>query len=169
MVPYALLPWLFAVSDHHESSHIAPYFSGSSCASRIDVDWRGYGGDRCGLIQAFWRNADVPQANAVYFRDPFGFWSVVGLALSLGVIIVLGRAVGESFGAEWAMPARLSSSLSCQFVGRRDGETPSYTLSLHDAAYATYAVVAMRYREHAFLLQLAIGHNNCTANVDCAL
>ena len=77
-----------------------------------------------GLTQAFWLNADGPQANAVKFRNPFGFWSVVGLALSLGVIIVLGRAVGESFGAEGAIAGAIVVGLvDVEFGGRRYGET----------------------------------------------
>jgi uncharacterized membrane protein (DUF4010 family) len=37
------------------------------------------------------------------FRNPFDFLAVVGFAVFLGVIIVLGRAVGETFGATGAV------------------------------------------------------------------
>lgn len=96
-----------------------------------------------GLIQAFWLNADGPQANAVKFRNPFGFWSVVGLALSLGVIIVLGRAVGESFGAEGAIAGAIVVGLvDVNSVAVAMARLPSYTLSLEGAAYAILAAAA---------------------------
>jgi uncharacterized membrane protein (DUF4010 family) len=37
------------------------------------------------------------------FVNPFSFWPVVGFAVFLGVIIVLGRMVGETFGAGGAL------------------------------------------------------------------
>jgi uncharacterized membrane protein (DUF4010 family) len=37
------------------------------------------------------------------FVNPFSFWPVVGFAVFLGVIIVLGRMVGEKFGAGGAL------------------------------------------------------------------
>ena len=96
-----------------------------------------------GLTQAFWLNADGPQANAVKFRNPFGFWSVVGLALSLGVIIVLGRAVGESFGAEGAIAGAIVVGLvDVDSVAVAMARLPSYTLSLEGAAYAILAAAA---------------------------
>jgi uncharacterized membrane protein (DUF4010 family) len=39
----------------------------------------------------------------VNFRNPFGFWSVVGLALSMGLLILLGRLINEKFGAAGAI------------------------------------------------------------------
>ena len=39
----------------------------------------------------------------VAFRNPFDFWSVVGFALFLGAIMVLGRALGEAFGSTGAV------------------------------------------------------------------
>jgi uncharacterized membrane protein (DUF4010 family) len=37
------------------------------------------------------------------FRNPFGFWSVVGFAVFLGVIVVAGRVVGERLGVTGAI------------------------------------------------------------------
>ena len=37
------------------------------------------------------------------FSNPFSFWPVVGFALFLGVVIMLGRAIGDSFGAQGAL------------------------------------------------------------------
>jgi uncharacterized membrane protein (DUF4010 family) len=50
------------------------------------------------------RRHDGPlQASVVRLRNPFDFFAVVGFALFLGLIIVLGRAVGEYFGAGGAI------------------------------------------------------------------
>jgi uncharacterized membrane protein (DUF4010 family) len=50
-----------------------------------------------------WQKADRDEYHSVKFRNPFDLLSVVGFAVFLGVIIVLGRAVGEAFGAKGAV------------------------------------------------------------------
>jgi len=50
-----------------------------------------------------WQHADRDEYRSVKFRNPFDLLSVVGFAVFLGVIIVLGRAVGEAFGATGAV------------------------------------------------------------------
>jgi uncharacterized membrane protein (DUF4010 family) len=50
------------------------------------------------LIAAYWRRSDGPEAQAFKFRNPFAFWTVVGFALFLGAVIVVGRVVGERLG-----------------------------------------------------------------------
>src|SRR6516165_2867390 len=50
-----------------------------------------------------WQKADGDAYRSVKFRNPFDLLSVVGFAVFLGVIIVLGRAVGEAFGATGAV------------------------------------------------------------------
>jgi uncharacterized membrane protein (DUF4010 family) len=55
---------------------------------------------------SYWhRPADTSgkRSEAVGFRNPFKFWSVVGFALFLGAIIVLGRAVSDTLGATGAV------------------------------------------------------------------
>ena len=37
------------------------------------------------------------------FANPFSFWPVVGFAIFLGIVIMLGRALGDSFGAQGAL------------------------------------------------------------------
>ena len=39
----------------------------------------------------------------VKLRNPFGFWSVIGLALTMGVIILLGRFLEQAFGSAGAI------------------------------------------------------------------
>jgi uncharacterized membrane protein (DUF4010 family) len=57
------------------------------------------------LASVYWRSdgerSDKPPP--AEFRNPFSFWPVVGFAVFLGVVIVLGRAVGEAFGAGGAL------------------------------------------------------------------
>jgi len=48
----------------------------------------------------------------VEFRNPFEFWSVVGFAVFLAAIIVLGRVVGESFGAAGAVAGAAAVGLA---------------------------------------------------------
>jgi uncharacterized membrane protein (DUF4010 family) len=56
-----------------------------------------------GLFSVFLRRPEVTHQPKGEFRNPFGFWSVMSFAVFLGAIIVLGRAVGESFGAAGAI------------------------------------------------------------------
>jgi uncharacterized membrane protein (DUF4010 family) len=55
------------------------------------------------LIAAYWRRPEGPEAQAFKFRNPFAFWSVVGFALFLGAVIVVGRVIGEWFGGVGAI------------------------------------------------------------------
>jgi uncharacterized membrane protein (DUF4010 family) len=48
----------------------------------------------------------------VEFRNPFDFWSVVGFALFLAAIIMLGRAVGETFGPTGALAGAIVVGLA---------------------------------------------------------
>jgi uncharacterized membrane protein (DUF4010 family) len=50
-----------------------------------------------------WQHADRDEYRSVKFRNPFDLLSVVGFAVFLALIIVLGRAVGEAFGATGAV------------------------------------------------------------------
>jgi uncharacterized membrane protein (DUF4010 family) len=91
----------------------------------------------------FWRNAGAYQMKRTEFRNPFGFWSVIGLALFLGVIIVLGRAVGESFGVEGAIAGAIVVGLvDVDSVTISMARLPANTLSIEGAAYAILAAVA---------------------------
>jgi uncharacterized membrane protein (DUF4010 family) len=51
------------------------------------------------LVSLFWRTAGSRDEQTAQFRNPFEFWSVIGFAVFLAAIIVLGRAAGEAFGA----------------------------------------------------------------------
>jgi uncharacterized membrane protein (DUF4010 family) len=55
------------------------------------------------LVWMFWHEPDRSRYRSANFRNPFDFLTVVGFALFLAGIIVLGRAVGETFGATGAV------------------------------------------------------------------
>jgi uncharacterized membrane protein (DUF4010 family) len=79
----------------------------------------------------------------VTFRNPFGFWSVVGFAVSLGLVIVLGRWVGESFGAQGALVGAVVVGLvDVDSVTVSMARLTPATLAPHDAAFAILAAVA---------------------------
>ena len=55
------------------------------------------------LVAVYRQDRAAPDAQEIGFRNPFGFWSVVGFALLLAFVIVAGRALGETFGAAGAI------------------------------------------------------------------
>jgi uncharacterized membrane protein (DUF4010 family) len=75
--------------------------------------------------------------------NPFGFWSVVGFAMFLAAIIVLGRAAGEAFGAAGAVSGAV-------LVGLADVD--SVTVSI---AHLTPAPLTMRQAAYAILAATA--------------
>jgi uncharacterized membrane protein (DUF4010 family) len=54
-------------------------------------------------IGTYWRCQEESQGQNFKFRNPFAFWSVVGFALFLGMVILVGRIVGESLGGTGAI------------------------------------------------------------------
>ena len=95
------------------------------------------------VVGALWRCADAGERRDAQFRNPFGFWTVVGFAALLAVMIVLGRVIGESFGAAGAIIGALVIGLADV-----DSVTVSITrltprpLSAESAAFAILAAVA---------------------------
>lgn len=53
----------------------------------------------------YWRGAASSGATPrpSDFANPFSFWPVVGFAVFLGVVILLGRVIGDTFGAQGAL------------------------------------------------------------------
>ena len=74
----------------------------------------------------------------IQFRNPFDFLSVVGFAVFLGVIIVLGRAVGEAFGTAGAVAGAIVVGL-----GDVDAITVSMIRLTPDPLGRTQAAVAI--------------------------
>lgn len=57
------------------------------------------------LHAVYWRAAekDGGKSEPAEFKNPFSFWPVVGFAVFLGVVIVLGQKIGDTFGAQGAL------------------------------------------------------------------
>ena len=55
------------------------------------------------VAAVYWRRNPADEQKAVEFRNPFGVWSVIGFALLLGAIIVVGRVLGQRAGATGAI------------------------------------------------------------------
>ena len=74
------------------------------------------------------------------FRNPFGFWAVVGFAVVLATIMVLGRVISETFGGTGAM-------IGAVVIGLADVDTITVsitrlTLGPLDAESAAFAILA---------------------------
>jgi len=78
------------------------------------------------------------QYRRVQFRNPFDFLSVVGFAVFLGAIIVLGRAAGEAFGTAGAVAGAIVVGL-----GDVDAITVSMIRLTPDPLGRTQAAVAI--------------------------
>jgi len=95
------------------------------------------------LIGAYWRRSDGPNARTFKFRNPFAFWTVVGFALFLGAVIVVGRLVGEWLGGVGAI-------IGAAVVGLVDVDAITVSLAglspqpldLQDATIAVLSAVA---------------------------
>jgi uncharacterized membrane protein (DUF4010 family) len=95
------------------------------------------------LVSTFWRTSGMDARHEVKFRNPFGFWAVIGFAIFLAAVIVLGRAVGEGFGTTGAVAGAVA-------VGFVDVDSVTVSLAhltpnplgLEQAAYAVLAAVS---------------------------
>ncbi len=90
-----------------------------------------------------WQRTGDQEHRSVEFRNPFEFWSVVGFAVFLGAIIVLGRAVGETFGAAGAVAGAIVVGLAdVDAVTVSMARLTPETLSAEHAALAILSAVA---------------------------
>jgi len=65
-------------------------------------------------MTATWRvkEGDGRAQRPAEFKNPFSFWPVVGFALFLGAVIVLGRMIGERYGEQGALLGALAVGLA---------------------------------------------------------
>jgi uncharacterized membrane protein (DUF4010 family) len=90
-----------------------------------------------------WQRTGEQRHREVKFRNPFEFWSVVGFALFLGAIIVLGRAVGETFGATGTVAGAIVVGLAdVDAITVSMARLAPETLNPRDAALAILAAAA---------------------------
>jgi uncharacterized membrane protein (DUF4010 family) len=95
------------------------------------------------VILLFWHAAGSRAEHTAQFRNPFEFWSVIGFAIFLAAIIVLGRAAGEAFGATGVV-------LGAVVVGLADVDSVTVSianltpqpLGIQHAAFGLLAAVA---------------------------
>lgn len=96
------------------------------------------------LVTVYWRERSADDHQAIDFRNPFSFLSVVGFALFLGIVLVASRALGETFGATGAI-------LGAAVVGLVDVDAITVSmarlapepLSIQSAALAIVAATAV--------------------------
>lgn len=55
------------------------------------------------VFWVYWRADKDSKQTDVELRNPFGFWSVIGLALAMGVIVLVGRFLEQYFGSAGAI------------------------------------------------------------------
>ncbi len=83
------------------------------------------------------------QLHKMEFRNPFEFWSVIAFAVSLSVIMVLGRAVGEIFGPRGAIIGAVAVGLvDVDSVTVALAHLSPAPLAITSAAYAILAAAA---------------------------
>ncbi len=94
------------------------------------------------LISAYWRTGERGENQTVEFRNPFGFWSVIGFAVLLTAIVLIGRVLGESLGAAGAIIGALALGLAdVDAVTVSMARLTPQPLSLQSAALAILAAV----------------------------
>lgn len=83
------------------------------------------------------------KSKRVKFRNPFDIWFVLGFAIFLGAVILVARAVSESFGATGALlGATVAGVADVDAVTVAVARLVPQTLSPRSAAVATLAAVA---------------------------
>jgi uncharacterized membrane protein (DUF4010 family) len=95
------------------------------------------------MVAVYGRRSEGPQGPELNFRNPFAFWTVVGFALFLGLVILVGRVAGEWLGAAGAI-------VSAAVVGVADVDAITVSLSrltpqplaVRDVSIAILAAVA---------------------------
>jgi uncharacterized membrane protein (DUF4010 family) len=94
------------------------------------------------FISAYWRGGSDEQDQSVEFKNPFGFWSVLGFAILLAAIVMAGRALGENLGSTGAIVGALALGLAdVDAVTVSMSRLTPQPLSLQSAALAILAAV----------------------------
>jgi uncharacterized membrane protein (DUF4010 family) len=55
------------------------------------------------MVSLHWSSSSHNGQPAAQFRNPFGFWSVIGVALTMSVLIMIGRYIYDEFGTTGAI------------------------------------------------------------------
>jgi len=95
------------------------------------------------LVAVYWRGRGTPEAQDIDFRNPFSFWSVVGFALLLALVLVAGRALGERFGASGAIAgAAIAGLFDVDAITVSMARLTPHPLDTKNAALAIMAATA---------------------------
>jgi uncharacterized membrane protein (DUF4010 family) len=117
------------------------------------------------VVSAYWRKEDHRDSQAIEFRNPFAFWSVVGFALLLGAIIVIGRVLGERLGTMGAVVGAAALGLAdVDAVTVSMARLAPQPLSAESASYAIMAAVATN-TVSKLVMAAAIGRGRFAAEV----
>jgi uncharacterized membrane protein (DUF4010 family) len=94
------------------------------------------------FVWAYWRTGDDADDHTIKFRNPFGFWSVVGFAVLLGAVIVIGRIFGERLGTTGAVVGAAALGVAdVDAVTVSMARLAPQPLSVPSASYAILAAV----------------------------
>jgi uncharacterized membrane protein (DUF4010 family) len=106
------------------------------------------------LLSLRWRTGrNNKAAQRAAFRNPFAFWSVIGFAIFLGIIVVAGRAISERAGATGAILGAAAMGIAdVDAITVSIASLGSRVLSDQSAAFAILSAVATN-----MLSKLAIG------------
>ena len=95
------------------------------------------------IVSAFWRQGGKSDDKEIAFRNPFGFWSVLGFALLLASMVLVGRALSETLGEAGAIFGALAMGLAdVDAVTVSMAQLVPDRLSLAAASLAILAAVA---------------------------
>ena len=105
------------------------------------------------LLPLRWRTGRNKATQRGAFRNPFAFWSVVGFAIFLGIIVVAGRAISERAGAAGAILGAAAMEIAdVDAITVSIASLGSRALSDQSAALAVLSALATN-----ILSKLAIG------------
>jgi uncharacterized membrane protein (DUF4010 family) len=95
------------------------------------------------VVSINWRDGATKAQPRVEFRNPFGFLSVVGMAASMGVVMLIGGVVTARFGASGvATTAAVTGLLDVDAMTVSMARLSPASLSISDAAIAILIGVA---------------------------
>jgi uncharacterized membrane protein (DUF4010 family) len=95
------------------------------------------------LLAVYWRKPDKGEQVEIKFSNPFKFWPVIGFAVFLGVIIVVGRGLGETFGASGVkLGAAIVGLVDVDAITVSISRLVPDTLTRQDGAIAVLTAVA---------------------------
>jgi uncharacterized membrane protein (DUF4010 family) len=92
------------------------------------------------VVAILWRDGATARQSAAEFRNPFGFFAVVGMAFSMGAIMLIGRILSERYGASGA-------TVTAAITGLFDVDAMTVSMTqlaprVLDSAMASQAILA---------------------------